>query len=86
MASDAVLSKMVILLLLVPLCTGIYGFVVSFFCNIGLSLLLCGCLCSVSLPRSAVGRSVVCDCSLSYTLVLFLMMTLTSNCHRCIGA
>ena len=78
-ASDGDLIKMVILLLLllVPWCTGMCF--LSLFCNIGLSLLMCDCVCSVSLPRSVVGRSVVCDCGItwSYSLVLILMTTLT---------
>ena len=33
-------------------------------------LLLCGCLCSVSLPHGAVGWSAVCECGISWSYLL----------------
>ena len=43
-------------------------------------LLLYGCLCSLSLPRGAVGYPVVCDCGISsaYSIVFYSVLVCTA--------
>ena len=36
--------------------------------------LCCACLCSVSLPRGAMGWSAVCDCGISWSYSLFVYL------------
>ena len=36
----------------------------GFYCTFIVFLVSCGCLCSVSLPRGAASRSMICDCGI----------------------
>ena len=47
-------------------------------------LLWYGCLCSVSLPRGAVGWSVVYDCGIFSTCSLFLLFANGRDTHKAI--